>query len=83
MKFLFERITKEAAIAMAHDHIESALAITAPLDHLLESRPLVVSCRGAGLDELGSNVPTLRLAPRRQLPTLIGDREIMLCLPAG
>jgi hypothetical protein len=67
---------------MDHDHIEGALAIARSLDHLLKSGPLIVGRRGASLDELGGHLPTSHLAPRRQLATLVGNREIMLGLPA-
>jgi hypothetical protein len=65
---------------MDNDYVDNILAIAGPFDHALELGPAIARCRGSGLDELGHNRHASRLAPRPSLRTLIGYRQIMLCL---
>jgi hypothetical protein len=61
----------------------AVLAVAGPLDHALKLGSLVIGRRRAGLDVLGSNGPAARLAPSLGLRLLIGNGQVILCLPAG
>jgi hypothetical protein len=64
------------------DHVERVLAVTGTLNHLLEHGSSIVRGGGAGLDELCRHCVSMTAAPRFQLLSLVGDRQIMLSLPA-
>jgi hypothetical protein len=82
IELLLERLAEEAAVAVHDDHVECALPIAGPLDHLLEYGPAIVRGGRAGLDELCNNRVAVTATPGLQLLALIGNRQVMFGLPA-
>src|SRR5262245_57613523 len=82
IKLLFERLAKETAITVDEDQIEGLLPIAGAFDHLLEDGSAVITGRSAALNELRSHDTSLCAAPGFQLAALVGDRKIVLSLPA-
>ena len=52
IELLLEGLAKKAAVAMHDDHVERALAVAGPLDHLLENGSAVITAGRASFDEL-------------------------------
>src|SRR5262245_17710648 len=77
VKLLFERLAKKAAITVDEDQIEGPLPITGAFDHL------VITGRSAALNKLRSHGTCLGAAPGFQLAALVGNRKVVLSLPAG
>src|SRR5262245_59477252 len=82
IKLLFERLAKEAAITVNEDQIESLLPIAGAFDHLLEDGSAVITGRSAALNELRRHDTCLGAAPGFQLAALVGNRKVVLSLPA-
>jgi hypothetical protein len=82
VELLLERLTEEAAVAVHDDHVERVFPIAGPLDHLLEHGSPVIGGGSAGLDELCRHGIAMTTTPGMQLLALVGDRQIMLGLPA-
>src|SRR5262249_34224816 len=62
--------------------IESLLPIAGAFDHLLEDGSAVIPGRSAALNELRNHRTSVDAAPGFQLAALVGDRKVVLSLPA-
>jgi hypothetical protein len=82
IKLLLECLAEESAVAVHDDHVERVLPVAGPLNHLLEDGPPVIGGGSAGLDELCRHGMAMTKTPGLQLLALIGNRQIMLGLPA-
>jgi hypothetical protein len=83
VKLLFERLAKESAVAVNEDQLECLLAVSGPLDHLLEHGPAIVPRGRATFDELRSHDAALGAAPSLQLAALVGNGQIVFSLAPG
>src|SRR3546814_6870047 len=74
-------VAEEPAERMDHDDIEGRGLRGSRFDHALELGATVIGCRCAGFDEGLDQLQAARLAIGFALPFLIGNGDIMLCLP--
>lgn len=81
MELQLEMITEEAAEGMDEDDVERRRPSDCCLDQTLELGPAIAGGGDPGIDEGVDKLMPMRGAPGFALLTLIGDRDVVLCLP--
>lgn len=81
MELQLEMVAKEAAEGMDEDDVEWGWPSACRLDQMLELWPSVAGGGNAGIDKGVDKLMPMRGSPGFALLTLIGNGDVMLCLP--